>query len=181
VTNGACAPVGWRRVPAISDTARFLPAPRLEGASPLSPNASERSAPVSDGIWPPRPWLFQVVVSGLSAVVGYGVGSAISALVRQFARAEPRPDYKRIAWIALAVAAVFGSILLMWLSHRWQNELRALIRIDNEPGFSGLGVMIVAAITGGVEAFRLGYDKGRGSCGYATGRRKEDARTAGST
>lgn len=78
-------------------------------------------------------------MSGLSAVVGYGVGSAISALVRQFVRAEPRPDYKRIAWIALAVAAVFGSILLMWLSHRWQNELRALIGIDDEPGFSGLG------------------------------------------
>ena len=89
-------------------------------------------------------------MSGLSAVVGYGVGSAVSALVRQFARAEPRPDYKRIAWIALAVAAVFGSILLMWLSHRWQNELRALIGIDDEPGFSGLGVLIVTAITGGV-------------------------------
>lgn len=79
-------------------------------------------------------------MSGLSAVVGYGVGSAISALVRQFVRAEPRPDYKRIAWIALAVAAVFGSILLMWLSHRWQNELRALIGIDDEPGFSGWDV-----------------------------------------
>src|SRR5688572_6107581 len=78
----------------------------------------------------PRAWLFQGVVSGLSAVVGYGFGSLISALVRRSGRAEPSPEYKRIAWIVLAVVAVLGSLVLLWQSHRWQNELRALVGIE---------------------------------------------------
>jgi uncharacterized membrane protein len=82
--------------------------------------------------------------------MGYGIGSAISALARRFTRAEPKPEYKRIGWIILSVVAVLGSILVVWQSHRWQNELRALVGIDDEPEFSGLGVLIVTGITGGV-------------------------------
>ena len=98
----------------------------------------------------PRAWLFQGVVSGLSAVGGYGIGSAISALVRRFARGEHKSKQRRIGWIILAVAAAFGSVVMLWQSHRWQNELRALVGIEDEPDFSGLGVLIVTVVTGGV-------------------------------
>ena len=98
----------------------------------------------------PRAWLFQGIVSGLSAVIGYGIGSAISALVLQLARAERMPAYQRSAWMVLAGAAVLGSSVLLWQAHRWQNELRALVGLDDASAFSGLGILLVAAITGGV-------------------------------
>ena len=98
----------------------------------------------------PRAWQYQGVVSGLSAVAGYGIGSAISALLRRFARVKPKPAVMRIVWIVLVVVAVLGSSALLWQSQRWQNELRALVGLDDASRFSGLGVVFFAAVTGGV-------------------------------
>ena len=98
----------------------------------------------------PRTWLFQGIVSGLSASAGYGIGSMIQALMRRFAYTESKTKYKRYAWVVLAVVAVLGSGVLLWQAHRWQNELRALVGLGNASNFRGLGVVLVTAITGGV-------------------------------
>jgi len=96
----------------------------------------------------PRLWVFQGAVSGLAVVVGYGIGSAISALVRSLLGSEPSSEHKRIGWIILAVVAIAGSVAMLWQSHHWQNELRRLVGIDDEPDFSGIGVVVVTAVVG---------------------------------
>ena len=98
----------------------------------------------------PRAWLFQGVVSGLAAVVGYGIGSAISALMRRL-RALTRSRRSRTSGGSCSlVAAVLGSSMLLWQAHGWQNELRALVGLDDVSAFRGLGVLLITATTAGV-------------------------------
>lgn len=96
----------------------------------------------------PRGWLFQGVVSGLIVAMGYGLGSAISAVARATPLHEPSARAKRAAWKVLAAVAVVGSALLLWESQRWQHELRQLMGIDDDPAFSVVGVLLVAAVVG---------------------------------
>ena len=37
----------------------------------------------------PRPWFAQAAVSGISAAIGYGLGSGVSALLRRVLPSEP--------------------------------------------------------------------------------------------
>ena len=95
----------------------------------------------------PRAWLFQGVVSGLTAVIGYGIGGAVGAGVRRLATGTAdRRD--RVRWVALGGVALVGTVILLVLSHGWQNELRRLMGIEDEPDFSGLGVLLVALLVG---------------------------------
>lgn len=50
----------------------------------------------------PRSGIAQGVVSGLSLVCGYGIGSGLSALLRTTPITEPSAGAKRIAWWTLA-------------------------------------------------------------------------------
>lgn len=100
----------------------------------------------------PRSWFFQGVVSGLSAVVGYGVGSALGAIGRRAFRGAlvPSPPTRRLVRMIVAVVAILGTALLLWQSLRWQNELRALMGMGHAATFSGLGVVVVAAVVGSI-------------------------------
>lgn len=91
----------------------------------------------------PRPWFTQGAVSGISLAIGYGVGSGLSALIRRVLPSEPSARIKGIAWRVLLGAVVLGSALLVWSSKHWQNELRRLMGIDDEPGFSVLGLLVL--------------------------------------
>lgn len=101
----------------------------------------------------PRGWVFQGVASGLLAVIGYGVGSAISALVRRTPVREPSAKTKRVAWWALAAVAVMGSAVMLWASHSWQHELRRLMGIDDDPAFSVVGIFALMVVVGSVFLF----------------------------
>lgn len=94
----------------------------------------------------PRGWLFQGVVSGASAAIGYGVGVLGSMLVRYVVGREAPAAVKRNAWRALAGAAAVGTIVgLVWFGS-WQSELRELM--DTEP-FPVVGyplVVVLAAV-----------------------------------
>ena len=96
----------------------------------------------------PRAWFFQGAVSGIAAAIGYGLGSAGSALIRKVLPSEPSPTTKRIAWWVLAGVTGVATILLLWQSHRWQNELRGLMGMGDESNFSGIGVVLLVAVVG---------------------------------
>ncbi|WP_307796862.1 alpha/beta-hydrolase N-terminal domain-containing protein [Williamsia soli] len=83
----------------------------------------------------PRGWLFQGVVSGASAAIGYGVGVLGSMLVRYVVRREASANAKRIAWRVLAGVGATGTILgLVWFGS-WQSELRDLMGTEEFGAF----------------------------------------------
>ncbi|WP_372435984.1 alpha/beta hydrolase [Williamsia soli] len=80
----------------------------------------------------PRGPLFQGVVSGGSAALGYCLGVFFTWLVRfMISRDEPWRSAGRVAWLALAASAVVGtSLMLVWFAS-WQSEIRDLMGVDH--------------------------------------------------
>jgi uncharacterized membrane protein len=100
----------------------------------------------------PRAWLFQGVVSGLAAVIGFGVGSAVAAIWRHLpgGARPPAAAVQRRVRIIVAVVAVVGTVLLLWQAQRWQNELRSLMGIRHAATFFELGVVLLALFVASV-------------------------------
>ena len=80
----------------------------------------------------PRGPLFQGVVSGGAAAVGYCVGVFIAWLVRyMLSRSQRWPSLKRNYWIALGVIALIGTVVMLYWYSRWQTEIRNLMGVEN--------------------------------------------------
>ena len=88
----------------------------------------------------PRDWLFQALVSGISAALGYGLGVALAWALRHLPawrrllaaarhRVPPRVRTAARPWLlpALAVAVVAGLVLALVNGARWQREMTAAI------------------------------------------------------
>ncbi len=94
----------------------------------------------------PRGWLFQGVVSGASAAIGYGVGVLGSMLVRYVVVREASASAKRIAWWVLAGVAAVGTIIsLVWFGSS-QSELRDLMGTEPSPAAGYPLVLLLAAV-----------------------------------
>jgi uncharacterized membrane protein len=70
----------------------------------------------------PRPYSLQGVVAGITAATGYAVGTTAAALVRPSWRPSERTV--RIAWRVLFTLVPILILIFLWLSTRWQRELR---------------------------------------------------------
>lgn len=96
----------------------------------------------------PRPWLFQGVITGISAAIGYGVGalgSVLVALVRNRRGATDPLATQRVrpfAWAALGLATLVGAAL--WPG--WQSSQRELVEMDDVALVSALPVLLVAVV-----------------------------------
>ncbi len=91
----------------------------------------------------PRPALFQGLLCGVAAVLGYGVGSLIRWAGRRAGRWPAVPSLRR-AWMwAGAVEAVGTLAVLAWYA-RWTRELRA--DLGMEP--TSFGHVTVVALSG---------------------------------
>jgi uncharacterized membrane protein len=77
----------------------------------------------------PRPWFLQGVVAGLTAAIGYALGTAIGALVRLWW--WPSRRVERIAWSILLALVPVLIVVFLWLGTRWQKELR--VRLGTQP------------------------------------------------
>lgn len=79
----------------------------------------------------PRGWLFQGAVSGISALLGYGIGVLAAAVWRAFADRERRPA-RRGAWWTFGIVAVVATVVFFVLGRQWQTQLTALMSTPQE-------------------------------------------------
>ncbi len=97
----------------------------------------------------PRPALFEGIIAGLGAALGYGIGTGMSAIVRRFGVPEAGDNVKNAAWRGLYI---LGPILIAWALVQgvlWQNDVRSLVQVDPEPittaiAFGALGLITFA-------------------------------------
>ena len=92
----------------------------------------------------PRPWLYEGVIAGIGAAIGYGLGCIVSWLVRTTPLRERGPAFKHRAWIALAVLAPLYALVSLLLGVGWQNEVRTLVGMPDEGLATALEVAVVA-------------------------------------
>jgi uncharacterized membrane protein len=103
----------------------------------------------------PRAPLFQGVVTGVSAAIGYGLGVFSAWVWREFADRNARTP-RRTAWRAFAVVAVLALVVSAALGYWWQEQLRDLMRMASQ-GPSLVLLPITAAVI-----FVLVLSTGRG-------------------
>jgi uncharacterized membrane protein len=107
----------------------------------------------------PRTWWVQGLATGLSAAVGYGIGTFIWFLLRRthrgvrliaHARGWVPRRVRQSAWPILLVAAAVVVLVMLIAGARWQREIAVLVGIE-PPGYLGYlraapTGMLVAAI-----------------------------------
>ncbi len=92
----------------------------------------------------PRPWLFEGVIAGIGAALGYGLGCSLSWLIRKFPLRERGPVFKHRAWVGLAIVAPIYVVVSLLLGVGWQNEVRTLVGMEDEGLTTALEVIVVA-------------------------------------
>jgi uncharacterized membrane protein len=94
----------------------------------------------------PRPWELQALVSGVTMVIGYGVGRGAAALARRmWRRAAPVPGW---AWPALAGVGTALATAFLHLAGGWQQEVRHLTGSPAAPWNPALILVMAIAAAG---------------------------------
>ncbi len=98
----------------------------------------------------PRGWVFQGVISGMNLVIGYGVGSAVSAIARHYNAPEPSPSVKRRTWQGFgALTLVLGLSSLAW-GDSWNDATREIMDMEPVGTTQWLGILAIAAVIAGL-------------------------------
>ncbi len=92
----------------------------------------------------PRPWIFEGVIAGLGAALGYGIGCLVSWLVRLTPLHEPAPKLKHRAWLALAILGPVVVVGYLLAGTAWQNGVREAVGFEDEGYGWALVVGLVA-------------------------------------
>lgn len=90
--------------------------------------------------------MLQGAISGITAIIGYGVGAAIGAAVRKIFRWEPGRRTSRIAWWTLLVTGLPALMISGWFGLEWQRDLRRLMGMEPKPARDGLLVLLAAVV-----------------------------------
>ena len=103
----------------------------------------------------PRDWLFQGLIGGLNAAIGYGIGVFAGRMVRRFVlrRRSWWPPSKRLRyWLKGATVAlsVTASVLMLIPAAAWQRRVSAVMGIEGPETFSYLRTLVIAVLAGGV-------------------------------
>lgn len=79
----------------------------------------------------PREWFFQGLLTGLSMIAGYAMGTLVGAVVRWLGFTTPwSPKISRVLWWVLTGTALVTIPLFTILGAQWQTELRLLFGMD---------------------------------------------------
>src|SRR4029077_10041097 len=94
----------------------------------------------------PRGDILQGVLSGITAVIGYGAASALSAGIRKIRSSEPGLRFKRIAWWVLLGATVLFVPLFLVLGGHWQNDVRDLMGMSEANAWDWLAIGLLTVV-----------------------------------
>lgn len=97
----------------------------------------------------PRPWYIQGFISGLSAVIGYGIGLAVSATYRWLVQKEMPRNIKHRAWNIILILSPTFTIGALFLGRIWQNQVRDLLEVER------IGVSHSLLVVGSTAVFGL--------------------------
>lgn len=86
----------------------------------------------------PRTWPYQALVSGLSLITGYALGTFAGFLGRRIGiRPQWSATTRRRGWIGLALVSLIAIAVYMVRGARWQSEMRALFGMPEvDPSFA---------------------------------------------
>ena len=94
----------------------------------------------------PRGPLFQGLVSGGSAAVGYMIGTFFAYLARYLiSRKEPWRRAGTTAWSALGVVCAIGTAVMLYFYGRWQNEIRDLMGVAHS-SWTAYPILVVVTV-----------------------------------
>lgn len=93
----------------------------------------------------PRTWLYQGVMSAVTAILGYAVGAAIGALGRAVIAYRLPERARRIAWRVMVAGCVALAGTALWYSYGWQRDLRALMGMDTRVTWFPPVILAIAA------------------------------------
>lgn len=103
----------------------------------------------------PRPWFIQGFISGLSLVIGYGVGLGCSSLYRWFIQGEFSHKTKQVSWRVLKVATPLLILGALLAGRVWQNQVRRLLGVE-EIGLTHSLLIVLSTTIVSVIFFYLG-------------------------
>lgn len=113
----------------------------------------------------PRDWMFQGLISGLNAAIGYGVGCVLEWLFRlwirpRLTRIPAPPRWTRYALkTAVIISAALGAAYMLVQSALWQREIAALMGMEGTttPAYlrtGGLSLTIGILVVAGYRTVR---------------------------
>jgi uncharacterized membrane protein len=103
----------------------------------------------------PRDWLFQGLIGGLNAAIGYGIGAFVEKMLRRFVLRDRKwwPPPKRVLYgfkmVIVAVSAT-ACVLMTIPAANWQRQVSAVMDMEGPttPGY--MRTLIIAVLVGGV-------------------------------
>jgi uncharacterized membrane protein len=98
----------------------------------------------------PRGWVMLGVLSGLTAAIGYGLGSATSSIARWMRSREPGSEVKRRAWIGLAVGGPMLILVSLWAGSQWDGDLRVLMEMPLQAPWKWLSLVMVSVVSAAI-------------------------------
>src|SRR3954447_1996057 len=94
----------------------------------------------------PRGWLVQGIICGITAAIGYGVGTTVAWFVAELTEARMSPGLRRRAWQVLAVLGTVLSVVMLILGWRWQGQIHELMGLEPPEGSSEIGIVVVTLL-----------------------------------
>jgi uncharacterized membrane protein len=103
----------------------------------------------------PRDWLFQGLIGGITAAIGYGIGVFVGRMVRRFVlhRRKWWPPAKRALYAAKVVTvalSVAACVLMLIPAAAWQRQVSAVMGLEGPNTLGYTRTLIIAILVGGV-------------------------------
>lgn len=99
----------------------------------------------------PRDWLFQGLISGTNAAIGYAIGVGVAACVRRVVHARPpwwppSPRVQNVVKAAVVTCSIAAALLTVVPAAAWQRQVSALMGVDGPATSDYLRTLLVSLL-----------------------------------